>query len=327
MPYAKGAMSNPLPLLLFLILAGLGWPILHPSLDSMASLLLYGGWLFVSLVVAGGVRIAAQWEKALVFRLGRFQSVKGPGPFLIIPFFDSVRTVDTRIVTLDIPRQEAITQDNVPVTLDGVIFLRVNDPADAIIRVQNYEQAIRQYAQTALRDVVGGATLDQILADREALGKRIEGMVESEIVGWGLEVAAIRIQDILLPEDLKKVMSRQAAAEREKRANITKSEGDREAAANLASAAHTMATSPGALQLRTLQTLDTLGNSSSNTVVLTVPVDVMTALQSVPKLVEAFAPVTEKEEAKQDAPLDRAALQTVRPPQEETTETRLDARG
>ena len=302
-------MSNPLPLLLFLILAAAGWPIFHPGGNPPASLLAYGGWLFVSMVVAGGVRIAAQWEKALVFRLGRFRGLKGPGPFLIVPFFDTVRTVDTRILTLEIPRQEAITQDNVPVTLDGVIFLRVDDPAQAVIRIQDYQHAIRQYAQTALRDVVGATTLDGLLADREALGKRIEEMVESEIVGWGLDVAGIRIQDILLPEDLKRTMSRQAAAEREKRANITKSEGDREAASNLAQAASTMATSPGALQLRTLQTLDTLGGSSSNTVVLAIPVDVMTALQSVPKLVEAFVPTSHKE----DAPLDATALARPRP--------------
>lgn len=323
-------MANPLPVLLFLLLAGIGWPIFHPTFGSAESFLLYSGWLFVSLIVSGGVRIAAQWEKALVFRLGRFRGLKGPGPFLILPFFDTVRIVDTRILTLDIPRQEAITQDNVPVTLDGVIFLRVDNPADAVIQVQNYQHAIRQYAQTALRDVVGAATLDGILADREALGKRIEEMVESEIVGWGLQVAAIRIQDILLPEDLKRTMSRQAAAEREKRANITKSEGDREAAANLASAAMTMAASPGALQLRTLQTLDTLGNSASNTVVLTVPVDVMTALQSVPKLVEALVPDvrTEGEVSKtekttvESLPLDRVALEHKRPV--ETDEARRD---
>ncbi len=304
-------MANPLPLLLFLLLAGLGWPLLHPSLDSGTSVLLYAGWLFVSMVVAGGVRIAAQWEKALVFRLGRFQAVKGPGPFLIGPFFDTVRMVDTRILTLESPRQEAITKDNVPVSLDGVIFLRVDNPADAVIQVQNYQHAIRQYAQTALRDVVGGATLDGILADREALGKRIEEMVDAEIVGWGLQIAAIRIQDILLPEDLKKVMSRQAAAEREKRANITKSEGDREAAENLAAAATTMATSPGALQLRTLQTLDTLGNSASNTVVLAVPVDVMTALQSVPKLVEALGG-EEKPALNPPSPLESVVLEKPR---------------
>jgi regulator of protease activity HflC (stomatin/prohibitin superfamily) len=278
-------MVNPLPLIFFVVLAVAGWFGLRPDSGEVGNILAYAGWLFASMLVAGVFRIAAQWEKALVFRLGKFRAVKGPGVFTAIPLIDSVRLVDTRILTLDIPRQEAITKDNVPVSLDGVIFLRVNEPADAVIRVQSYQQAIRQYAQTALRDVVGSVTLDEILADREALGHRIEKMVESEIDGWGLEVAGIRIQDILLPEDLKRVMSRQAAAEREKRANITKSEGDREAAENLAAAAEKMAQSPGALQLRTLQTLDSLGSSASNTVVLAVPVDVMHALQAVPKLV------------------------------------------
>lgn len=300
-------MVNPLPLLVFLISAVAGFFAIRPNFESPASFLVYFGLLFAAMIVASMFRIAAQWEKALVFRLGKFQSVKGPGVFMVVPFFDQVRLVDTRILTLDIPRQEAITKDNVPVSLDGVIFLRVSQPADAVIRVQSYQQAIRQYAQTALRDVVGSVTLDQILADREALGHRIEKMVESEIAGWGLEVAGIRIQDIILPEDLKRVMARQAAAEREKRANITKSEGDREAAENLAAAAQTMASSPGALQLRTLQTLDSLGGSASNTVVLAVPVDVMHALQSVPKLVnqavEERTPTATKQEAPDGAPL------------------------
>ncbi len=281
-------MRNPLPWIAFILLATAGFAAFQPENGNPVFIALFAVWLIVSAYVAGALRIAAQWEKVLVFRLGRFRSVRGPGFFTILPLVDSVRSVDTRIMTLAIPRQEAITKDNVPVSLDGVIFLRVSDPADAIIQVQNFEHAIRQYSQTALRDVIGSVTLDEILADREGLGKRIEEMVETEIVGWGLEVAGIRIQDIVLPEDLKRVMARQAAAEREKRANITKSEGDKLAATNLADAARTMATSPGALQLRTLQTLDTLGNSSSNTVVLTVPVDVMTALQSVPKLVQAI---------------------------------------
>jgi regulator of protease activity HflC (stomatin/prohibitin superfamily) len=280
-------MKNPLPWIVFILLATAGFAVLRPDFGNPVFIGLYSAWIIVAAYIAGALRIAAQWEKVLVFRLGRFRAVRGPGFFTVLPLFDSVRTVDTRIMTLTIPRQEAITKDNVPVSLDGVIFMRVNDPADAIIQVQSFEHAIRQYAQTALRDVIGSVTLDEILADREGLGRRIEEMVESEIVGWGLEVAGIRIQDIVLPEDLKRVMARQAAAEREKRANITKSEGDMLAAANLASAANTMAAAPGSLQLRTLQTLDTLGNSSSNTVVLTVPVDVMTALQAVPKLVQA----------------------------------------
>ncbi|AIE84161.1 SPFH domain-containing protein [Fimbriimonas ginsengisoli] len=295
-------MVNPLPLIVFILLAVAGVFAVHPGAANPASAGLYFLWLLASLIIASAFRVAAQWEKALIFRLGRFQAVKGPGMFTVLPLVDQVRIVDTRILTLEIPRQEAITKDNVPVTLDGVIFLRVNEPKDAIMQVQNYQHAIRQYAQTALRDVVGAATLDEILADREALGKRIEEMVESEVIGWGLEVAAIRIQDILLPEDLKRVMARQASAEREKRANITKSEGDRLAAENLAAAASTMAASPGALQLRSLQTLDSLGNSPSNTVVLAVPVEVMTALQAIPKLVNQSAVVENKPKEIEKAP-------------------------
>jgi regulator of protease activity HflC (stomatin/prohibitin superfamily) len=185
----------------------------------------------------------------------------------------------------------------VPVRLDGVIFMRVDDPSAALIRVQNYTQAVLEYAQTALRDIVGGMTLDEILADRELLGQRVEAMVEHEIDGWGLEVAAIRIQDIELPEDLKRVMARQASAEREKRATITKAEGDREAAENLALAAQKMATSPGALQLRTLQTLDSLGTSPSNTIVLAVPVELSNALKAVPELADALKPLPNKNES------------------------------
>jgi regulator of protease activity HflC (stomatin/prohibitin superfamily) len=301
-------MFNPLPMVLFAILAGLGWVLFGPNAQEPLSYLWYAIWLLFAMYVSSSIKIAAQWEKALVFRFGRFSKVTGPGIFTILPLVDSFRIVDTRILTLDIPRQEAITKDNVPVSLDGVIFLRVSDPADAVIRVQNYQHAIRQYAQTALRDVVGGATLDEILAEREELGHRIEQMVSSEVEGWGLEVAAIRIQDILLPEDLKRVMARQAAAEREKRANITKSEGDREAAENLAAAAQKMATAPGALQLRTLQTLDSLGGSASNTVVMAVPVEVMHALQAIPKLAQNLQ--TEKKQDEEPEKLSEGFMLT-----------------
>ncbi|MCH7945888.1 MAG: SPFH domain-containing protein, partial [Armatimonadetes bacterium] len=151
-----------------------------------------------------------------------------------------------------------------------------------------YEEAVQEYAQSAMRDMVGSTTLDDLLVEREALGRKVEEMVETEIDGWGIEVAGIRIQDIELPEDLKRVMARQASAEREKRATITKAEGDREAADNLAIAAQKMAASPGALQLRTLQTLDGLGPSSSNTVVIALPIEVFEALKSVPQLADAL---------------------------------------
>ena len=301
-------MINPIPAIAFIALAIAGYLLLGPNIDSMSSIGTFGAWLVGSGIVSSTIRIAAQWEKALIFRLGKFHATRGPGIFTVIPLFDTVRLVDTRVITIDIPTQQAITKDNVPVSVDGVIFLRVTDPRDAVIQVQNYQHAIKQYSQTASRDVIGAVTLDQILSDREAVGKKIEEMVESEIVGWGLEVAAIRIQDLILPEDLKRVMARQASAEREKRANITKSEGDRDAAANLAEAAKTMSASPGALQLRTLQTLDSLGSSSSNTVVLTVPVDVIEALHSVPLLAKALQPAALPETSAEAAPTLRTDL-------------------
>ncbi len=285
-------MRNPLPFLIWLGATVGGWFIASPGLQNPAGFGIWAGISILAGIVASSVRVAAQWEKALVFRLGKFHKTAGPGPYFVLPFFDSVRSVDTRILTLEIPVQQAITKDNVPVSIDGVIFLRVNSPQDAVIQVQNYAHAIRQYAQTALRDVIGAMTLDQILADREQVGHQIEKMVEFETEGWGLEVAAIRIQDIVLPEDLKRVMARQASAEREKRANITKSEGDRDAAANLAQAAEVMFASPGALQLRTLQTLDSLGSSQANTVVLALPVEVTNALGAIPGIAKVMQGVS-----------------------------------
>lgn len=238
-------------------------------------------WLVASIIAASSIKLAAQWEQAVVFRLGKYHSVRGPGLFLIIPLVDQVRVVDIRIRAIDIPVQQVITKDNVPVSINGVFFFKVDNVADAIIKVQSYSYAISQYAQTSLRDVIGQMSLDQLLVEREAIGKAIANNVEKDIEGWGLEVTGIRIQDINMPEELKKMMSRQASAEREKRATITKAEGDREASTNLAAAAKTMAASPGAMQLRTLQTIDGLGPTASNTVVLAIPIDVMEAIQSV----------------------------------------------
>lgn len=238
-------------------------------------------WLPLDVIIASSVQLAAQWEKAVVFRLGKYHSIHGPGLFCIIPLVDQVRKVDIRIRANDIPTQQVITKDNVPVQINGVLFFKVDNVADAVIKVQDYRYAISQYAQTSLRDVIGQMTLDQLLIEREAIGKAIEDNVEKDIEGWGLEVTGIRIQDIDMPEELKKMMSRQASAEREKRATITKAEGDREAASNLALAAKTMAASPGAMQLRTLQTIDGLGPTASNTVVLAVPINVMDAVNAI----------------------------------------------
>jgi regulator of protease activity HflC (stomatin/prohibitin superfamily) len=273
-------VNNPISgLIFFLLLAGgfvVGTPVFlaSPAIGSILGLV----WFFVSMIIASGVQIADQWEKGVVFQLGRFSRVAGPGLFFIIPVVEEARKVDMRVLTMDIPAQQVITKDNVPVKINGVIFFKVDNPADAIIKVQDYRYAISQYAQTSLRDVIGQMTLDQLLTEREEIGKKIETTVEKDTKGWGLEVTGIRIQDIDMPEELKKMMSRQASAEREKRATITKAEGDRDAAANLALAAKTMSESPGAMQLRTLQTIDGLGPTASNTVVLAVPVNIIDAL-------------------------------------------------
>ena len=231
--------------------------------------------LVLSALSAAAIKVANQWERALVLRLGKFRGTRGPGLFCIVPIVDRIRLVDTRVLAESIRRQEVITRDNVPVLIDGVLFFKVVNVESAVMQIQDFMWGVTRLAQTALRDVVGGVTLDELLAERERIGKLVQEVVEKQAQDWGLEVTGIRLQDIGMPEDLKKIMSRQAAAEREKRATITKAEGDRLAAENLAAAAATMTASPGAMQLRTLQTIDGLGPQASNTVLLAVPIEVM----------------------------------------------------
>ncbi len=226
-------------------------------------------------LAAIAVKIANQWERGIVLRLGQFAGIRGPGLFIITPIVDRVRMVDMRVLATDIPSQEVITRDNVPVTINGALFFKVVNVEDAVMKIQDYVYGISLLAQTALRDVVGGMVLDELLSERERIGKMVETTVENDSKEWGLHVTGIRLMDIDMPEDLKRIMLRQAGAEREKRATITKAEGDRLAAENLAAAAATMLASPGAMQLRTLQTLDGLGPTASNTVVLAIPVEVL----------------------------------------------------
>ncbi len=235
-------------------------------------------------ILVSGVRVAAQWERGVVLRLGKFLTIRGPGIMYIIPFIDNVRFVDLRLLTLNIPKQQVITKDNVPAAIDGVLFFLVSDPEKAVIQIQDYAFAIAQYAQATLRDVVGGLSLDELLSEREQIQQRIAEIVEQRISNWGLHMDSIRLQDIEMPEDLKRIMSRQASAEREKRATITKAEGDKIAAVNLAAAAAIMEQMSGAMKLRTLQTVDGLGAGPSNTVIM-FPIELT---ESVKKLVESL---------------------------------------
>lgn len=226
------------------------------------------------------IRIIQQYETGVVFRLGRYSRTLQPGLNFIIPVIEDARIVDMRVLTNDIPKQQAITKDNVPVSINGVVYFQVVDAQTAVIKVQSYLYAVSQYAQAALRDVVGGMTFDDLLAERQKIGDEIEAIIQKQAENWGLKVSAIKILDVDVPEELKKMMARQASAEREKRATITKAEGDKLAAVNLAAAAKTMTESPGAMQLRTLQTIDGLGPTPSNTVVLAVPVDILESVRA-----------------------------------------------
>lgn len=240
------------------------------------------GWglliVFALFLLSLSIKILQQYQTGVVFSLGKLDRTIGPGLNFIFPFVEGVRVLDMRVITTDIPRQQAITKDNVPVTINGVLFFKVEDATKAIINVQDYTYAVSQYAQTALRDVIGQTSLDEVLAERQQIGDQIEQIVDKESKNWGISVTNIKMQDIDMPEDLKRLMSRQASSEREKRATIIKAEGDRMAAENLAKAAEIMATRPGAMQLRTLQTIDGLGPTASNTVVIAVPVEIMDAL-------------------------------------------------
>jgi regulator of protease activity HflC (stomatin/prohibitin superfamily) len=227
-----------------------------------------------------GIRVAAQWERGVILRLGSFQAVRGPGLLYVIPVIEYVRFLDTRTLVFNIPAQKVITRDNVPAEIDGAVFFMIRDPEKALISIQDFRFAIAQYAQATLRDVVGGLTLDELLSERQQIQARIGEIVEERIKDWGLHVDSIRLQDIELPEDLKRVMSRQASAEREKRATITKAEGDKLAAVNLTAAANIMRENPVAFQLRTLQTIDGLGASPSNTVVL-FPIELVNLLKAI----------------------------------------------
>jgi regulator of protease activity HflC (stomatin/prohibitin superfamily) len=219
-------------------------------------------------ISVSGVRIAAEWERGVVLRLGKFMTVRSPGIMYIVPLIDNIRFVDMRLLTLNIPKQQVITKDNVPAAIDSVLFYRVADAQKAVLEIQDFAFAVAQYAQATLRDIVGGLSLDELLSEREQIQNRIAELVEERIRAWGLHIDSIRLEDIEMPEELKRLMSRQASAEREKRATITKAEGDKLAAANLAEAATIMDATPGAMRLRMLQTIDGLGAGPVNTVII-----------------------------------------------------------
>jgi regulator of protease activity HflC (stomatin/prohibitin superfamily) len=232
--------------------------------------------VFFALIALGtSVRILREYERGVIFRLGRLIAQKGPGLILLIPLVDRMVKVDLRTITLNIPPQEVITRDNVPCRVNAVAYFRVVDSNRAVVEVENYLVATSQISQTALRSVLGKAELDQLLADRERLNEELQKIIDESTEPWGVKVTAVEIKDVEIPEQMQRAMARQAEAERERRAKIINSEGEFQAAQKLTDAADIISTNPASLQLRYLQTLLEIGSNQNTTVVFPLPMDVL----------------------------------------------------
>lgn len=243
----------------------------------MLGTLIIAVFLFIIIIalIAAAIRIVPEYERGVVFRLGRVIGAKGPGLFFLIPFVDRMIKVDLRTITLDVPSQEAITGDNVTVKVNAVVYFRVLDPVDAIIQVEDYRRATWQIAQTSLRNVIGQSHLDQLLKDREKINERLQHIIDEATEPWGIKVSIVEVKDLELTANMVRAMAREAEAERERRAKIISAEGDQQAAEKLAQAATEMNTAPGAMTLRYLQTLADIGIQNNTTIVFPLPVELM----------------------------------------------------
>src|SRR4030043_1522094 len=230
-------------------------------------------------LLLSSIKIIDQYERGIVLTLGKYSGTLDPGLRFVIPVIQRVINVDIRITTTDIPQQEVITKDNVPVGINAVVYFQVTKPEDAVLKIQDYSYAVTQYAQTALRDVIGGVELDTLLTERIKIAEEIKSIVDKETVDWGVNVTAIKIQDIELPADMKRAMAKQAEAERERRATIIRAQGELAASENLKKAMEQMEKS-GAISLRTLQTIEATTANPSNTVVFALPTEVLHGLKS-----------------------------------------------
>jgi regulator of protease activity HflC (stomatin/prohibitin superfamily) len=237
--------------------------------------------LVVGFLLLRSLRLIYQYERGVVFQLGKYVGTRDPGLTLIIPILQTMRKVDMRIKTAEIPRQEVMTKDNIPMLVNAVVYFRVMSPEDVIIKIEDYIFAVRQYTQAALRDVIGNSEMDFVLTEREQIAKSIKEIVDAETDGWGVDVESIKIQEVELPAEMKRAMARQAEAERERRAVIIASSGELSASENLRKAAENLSKSRGALHLRTLQTIRDISADPSEKIVLFMPSD----------LTESFGPL------------------------------------
>ena len=224
-----------------------------------------------------------EYERGIKFSFGKFNKTMNPGWNFVIPIFQSYKKVDIRTKAVDVPEQDAITKDNVSVRINAVIYYKIFDASKAILEVENFYYAVSQLAQTTMRNVVGSVSLDELLAEREKLSESICKIIDEATDPWGIKVENVELKDVSLPEEMKRVIARAAEAERERAAVITKAQGEVEAAKNLAEAANTMASTPGALHLRTLSTISDISSNQSNTILMCLPMEILDAFKAVAK--------------------------------------------
>lgn len=228
---------------------------------------------FAIILIAASVRILREYERAVIFRLGRLIPAKGPGLVLLIPIVDRMERISTRIETIDVQRQDMMTRDNVPTTVDAVVYYRVVVPTDAVVRVQNFHKATYLIAQTTLRSVIGQSELDELLAERDRINRRLQEIIDEQTEPWGVKVTMVEVRDVILPDTMKRAMARQAEVERERRAKIINAEGEYQAAQRLQEAGQIIASQPIALQLRYLQTLSEVAAENNSTTLFPIPID------------------------------------------------------
>jgi regulator of protease activity HflC (stomatin/prohibitin superfamily) len=243
-------------------------------------------FIFLFFLVVSGLRIVNQYERGVVLTLGRYSSTRVPGLNWIFPIIQIMKKVDMRVSTIDIPQQEAITKDNVPVGINGVVYFRVEKAELAVLEIQNYSLAVSLYAQAALRDIIGSVELDTLLTERDKVSGDIKQIVDEATNGWGIDISDIKIQDIELPADMKRVMAKQAESERERRAVIIRAQGELKASEDLSKAAQNLANVPGGLSLRTLKTIETINPDPSKTVIFALPVEVMDGIKSLSEVMK-----------------------------------------
>ncbi|MBT4538977.1 slipin family protein [Candidatus Woesearchaeota archaeon] len=235
------------------------------------------------IVVLSGLRVVKEYERGVKFTLGKFSGVMKPGLRIVIPVIQSWQKVDLRVKAVDVPDQDCITKDNVSVRVNAVLYFKVSEASKAILSVENYFYATSQLSQTTMRDVVGEATLDELLANRDDISKRIQQLVDKATDPWGIKVDSVDLKHVELPENMKRTMAKEAESEREKRAVIIKAQGEVAAAANMSKAATMLSKAPGALHLRTLQSINDMSSDQSNTVIFAVPLEILKAFEGMGK--------------------------------------------